>query len=57
MVEEGGKNSMKYVIPAIEVVGTGTELVQSFAGPYSDFGYQALSYGLVPHDEPGPEQE
>jgi hypothetical protein len=36
---------MKYETPAIEVVGDGSELIQAFLGPHTDFGANALSLG------------
>jgi len=38
---------MEYTTPEVEVVGTGSELVQAFAGPFSDLGAYVLSLGFV----------
>jgi hypothetical protein len=38
---------MGYDAPEIEVMGTGSELVQAFVGPHSDFGAYALSLGAT----------
>jgi hypothetical protein len=43
---------MEYVMPEVEVMGTGSELVQSFYGPLSDFGATTLSLGF-PGDDDG----
>jgi hypothetical protein len=43
---------MEYVTPEVEVMGTGSELVQSFFGPSNDFGAMTLSLGF-----PGPVEE
>jgi hypothetical protein len=42
---------MKYVIPELEVVGAGCELVQAMYGPYNDFGATFLSLGFAENDE------
>jgi hypothetical protein len=43
---------MEYVTPEVEVMGTGSELVQAFFGPDNDFGASVLSLGF-----PGPLEE
>ena len=45
MVEEGV--SMEYLIPEVEVIGAGSDLVQAFAGPFNDLGAHSLSLGAV----------
>jgi len=34
---------LEYTTPELEVVGTGSELVQAFAGPHNDGGVHTLS--------------
>ena len=38
---------MEYVIPEVEVMGAGSDLVEAFAGPHSDWGATYLSFGAV----------
>jgi hypothetical protein len=38
---------MQYATPEVKVVGAATDLVQSFAGPLTDWGATALSLGAV----------
>jgi hypothetical protein len=38
---------MEYTTPEIEVVGTGSDLIQAFFGPYTDGGLHSLSLGAV----------
>ena len=38
---------MEYVVPEIEVMGSGSELVQAFVGPHNDFGAFSLSLGFT----------
>ena len=38
---------MEYTTPEVEVVGTGSELVQAFFGPHTDLGAHALSLGAM----------
>jgi hypothetical protein len=45
LAEKGGQ--MEYVTPEVEVMGAGSELVQAFLGPHSDFGANALSLGAM----------
>lgn len=37
---------MNYAAPEVEVIGTGSELVQAFVGPFTDFGAYSLSLGF-----------
>jgi hypothetical protein len=38
---------MEYTAPNVEVIGAGSELVQAFFGPHTDFGAFALSLGAM----------
>ena len=38
---------MEYTTPEVEVVGTGSELVQAFFGPFTDGGFHSLSLGAI----------
>jgi len=42
---------MEYVVPQVEVMGTGSELVQAMAGPATDWGAFALSLGFGPQNK------
>lgn len=38
---------MEYEAPAVEAVGCASELIQAYAGPYTDGGGWQLSQGAV----------
>jgi hypothetical protein len=40
---------MVYERPELDVVGTATELIQAFAGPFDDGGGYAFSLGWAAH--------
>lgn len=37
------EESLEYTTPEVEIVGSGSELVQAFFGPHNDGGFHSLS--------------